>query len=148
MTIRFGFLILMLTSSSFARERLNLNREWEFQLGDPPQDAKWETINLPHSFSLPYFASPQFYTGYGWYRKHFTAKAGKRSFLEFDGVFQDAEVFVNDRPVGWHRGGYTGFALDVTDAVKPGDNLLAVRVNNLWNARLAPRAGEHVFSGG
>ncbi|HCE00407.1 MAG TPA: beta-galactosidase, partial [Armatimonadetes bacterium] len=116
------------------------------------REQDWEAINLPHSFSLPYFAaSDKFYTGYGWYRKRFMvprAWAGKRIHLEFDGVFQVAEVFLNCRRIGEHRGGYTGFAFDVTDAAKPGDNVLALRVNNLWDARLAPRAGEHVFSGG
>ena len=32
--------------------------------------------------------------------------------------------------------------------MKPGDNVVAVRVNNIWDPRLAPRAGEHTFSGG
>ena len=89
--------------------------------------------------------------GYGWYRKHFDVPArvgGQRLNLEFDGVFQVADVFVNGQRVGEHQGGYTGFTLDITAAVKTGDNVVAVRVNNFWNARLAPRAGEHVFSGG
>src|SRR5204862_1187740 len=66
----------------------------------------------------------------------------------FDGVFQVAEVFVNGHRVGEHKGGYTGFSFDITDAVESGDNVFAVRVNNIWNPRLAPRAGEHTFSGG
>ena len=100
---------------------------------------------------MPYFAADRFYVGYGWYRKHFNVPAawsGKRVNLEFDGVFQVAEVFVNGQRIGEHKGGYTGFTFDITDAVKPGDNVVAVRVNNLWNPRLAPRAGEHTFSGG
>src|SRR6185436_17173466 len=72
----------------------------------------------------------------------------KRVNLEFDGVFQVAELFVNGKRVGEHQGGYTGFTFDITDAVKTGDNVIAVRVNNNWNPRLAPRAGEHTFSGG
>jgi hypothetical protein len=140
------------------RQQLNFNREWKFQLGDHPgaeavafDDAKWDDIGLPHSFSMPYFASPKFYTGYGWYRKHFDVPAewsGKQLFLEFDGAFQDAEIFVNGRRLAEHKGGYTGFSLDITGAVKPGDNVVAVRLNNNWNPQLAPRAGEHVFSGG
>src|ERR1017187_9689821 len=141
------------------RDNFNFNREWMFQLGDVSSadavtfdDARWEHIGLPHSFSMPYFAAnDKFYVGYGWYRKHFdvpAAWAGQRVNLEFDGVFQVAEVFVNGQRVGEHKGGYTGFSFDITDAVKPGDSVVAVRVNNLWNARLAPRAGEHVFSGG
>lgn len=140
------------------RQTLNFNREWKFQQGDPASasavvfdDLQWDDVGLPHSFSMPYFASNEFYVGYGWYRKHFHVPAewsGKRIYLEFDGVFQVAEIFVNGQRAGEHRGGYTGFTLDITDAVKAGDNVVAVRVNNLWDARLAPRAGEHVFSGG
>jgi hypothetical protein len=141
------------------RENLNFNREWKFQLGDVAgaeavtfADANWENVGLPHSFSMPYFAAnDKFYVGYGWYRKHFDVPAawtGQRINLEFDGVFQVAEVFVNGQRIGAHQGGYTGFTFDIADAAKPGDNVVAVRVNNLWNARLAPRAGEHVFSGG
>ncbi|MCS7034399.1 MAG: discoidin domain-containing protein, partial [Phycisphaerae bacterium] len=62
--------------------------------------------------------------------------------------FQVCDVFLNGRRVGGHRGGYTGFCIDITEAVRQEDNLLAVRVDNHWNPRLAPRAGEHIFSGG
>ena len=140
------------------RQTINFNREWKFLLGDHPgaqavgyHDEQWEDVGLPHSFSIPYFAAPQFYVGYGWYRKHFDVPAkwaGKRLFLEFEGAFQDAEIFVNGLRLTEHTGGYTGFSLDVTGAVKTGGNLLAVRLNNRWNSQLAPRAGEHVFSGG
>jgi hypothetical protein len=154
--------VLFFATALFAaeppRQTINFNRQWKFLLGDHPgaqavgfHDGQWEDIGLPHSFSIPYFAAPQFYVGYGWYRKHFDLPAkwvGKRLFLEFDGAFQDAEVFVNGRGLARHTGGYTGFSLDITGAVKTGGNLVAVRLNNRWNAQLAPRAGEHVFSGG
>ena len=140
------------------RQSLNFNREWKFELGDDTNaatmlfnDSAWNNVGLPHSFSEPYFAAPKFYIGYGWYRKHFVVPEswhGNRINLEFDGVFQVAEIFVNRQRVGLHKGGYTGFTFDITDFVKTGDNVVAVRVNNLWNARLAPRAGEHTFSGG
>jgi hypothetical protein len=153
---------LFLMTPAFAaespRQQLGFNREWKFELGDHAgaeaagyNDAKWDDIGLPHSFSIPYFASPRFYVGYGWYRKHFDVPAkwqGKRLFLEFEGAFQDAEIFVNGKRLGEHKGGYTGFSLDVTSATKTGANVVAVRLNNNWNPRLAPRAGEHVFSGG
>jgi hypothetical protein len=140
------------------REILPLNREWKFQLADPSgaeapgfDDSKWGVFGLPHTFSLPYFGSSKFYTGYGWYRKHLDVPAswdGRKVFLEFDGVFRVAEVYVNGQKVGEHTGGYTGFQVDITKALHPGDNLIAIRVNNLWNPKLAPRAGEHTFSGG
>ncbi|HEY8902155.1 MAG TPA: hypothetical protein VIM48_00520, partial [Chthoniobacterales bacterium] len=86
------------------REKLNFNREWKFQIGDRAgaeatsfNDAKWEDIGLPHSFSMPYFAAGNaFYVGYGWYRKHFDLPkkwVGKRLFLDFEGAFQDAEIY-------------------------------------------------------
>jgi hypothetical protein len=140
------------------RDRISLNRDWKFYLGDQKgaeaadfNDTAWDAVGLPHSFSIPYFLSKDFYVGYGWYRRHLdvpASDAGKRLSIEFEGVFQDAEVFVNGKAVGEHKGGYTGFGFDITNAVKTGDNILAVRVNNIWNPRLAPRAGEHVFSGG
>ena len=163
-TLWFFLLLAVFACSAMAlpaadlRQTINFNRDWKFQLGDVPgaeatafNDAKWDNANLPHSFSMPYFAADRFYVGYGWYRKHFNVPAawsGKRINLEFDGVFQVAEVFVNGKRIGEHKGGYTGFNLDITDAVKPGDNVVAVRVNNIWDPRLAPRAGEHTFSGG
>ena len=140
------------------RTSLIFNADWRFKLGDETgasrvdfDDSGWEHIGLPHSFSIPYFQSAHFYAGYGWYRKEFTLPAlprGRRLSLEFEAAFQDTEVFVNGKAVGRHRGGYTGFPIDITDAVKPGRNLVAVRVNNIWDPTLAPRAGEHVFSGG
>jgi hypothetical protein len=141
-----------------ARTRMNFNAGWRFSLGDTPQakqagfdDSGWELVGLPHSFGIPYFQASTFYTGHGWYRKPLTVPdswRGRRIALEFEGVFQDAEVFVNGVSVGRHRGGYTGFPVDITNAVRIGDNVIAVRVNNLWDPTLAPRAGEHVFQGG
>ena len=156
-------LLLVLAASSLAlaagaRENINLNREWKFLLGDtagaeaPAFDAgAWSDIHLPHSFSLPYFMWPEFYVGHGWYRKTLDVPAdwlGKRVALEFEGAFQESEIFVNGHRVGTHRGGYTGFSLDITEALRPGANVIAVRLNNLWRADLAPRAGDHTFGGG
>ena len=141
------------------RQVQNINRDWRFILGDKAaaeavefDDSAWEQIGLPHSFSIPYFRSQDFYTGYGWYRKSLDIPAHwiseKSVFLEFDGVFQAAEVFVNGKKAGVHEGGYNGFSIEITKYIHSGVNSLSVRVNNLWKAQLAPRAGEHVFSGG
>jgi beta-galactosidase len=145
-------------SSPGPRQILNFNQSWKYKQGDfsgaqatTYDDTTWTAVGLPHSFSLPYFLSSKFYVGYGWYRKHFTVPAdwsGRRVFLEFDGAFQSTQVFVNGKSIGTHQGGYTGFSLDATSAVVTGDNVVAVQVNNNWNAQLAPRAGDHTFSGG
>ncbi|HEY9154115.1 MAG TPA: glycoside hydrolase family 2 TIM barrel-domain containing protein, partial [Opitutaceae bacterium] len=156
------FAILWLSVATLVaapRTTTNFNRDWTFAIGDHAgadaikfDDSSWERIGLPHSFSVPYFgATNSFYVGYGWYRKHFDIPAnwtGKRLFLDFDGAFQDAEIFLNGKKVGRHQGGYTGFEIEITGAAVSGENVVAVRLNNLWNPRLTPRAGEHAFSGG
>lgn len=157
-------LMCVLTGTLYAqtdnpcRESINLNSGWKYMRGDVANadrmeydDSEWETVGIPHSFSIPYFMSKDFYTGYGWYRKTFALKrkdVGRKLFIEFDGVFQEAEVFVNGKNVGTHVGGYTGFFFDISKEVRAGNNVIAVRVNNIWKADVAPRAGEHTFSGG
>ncbi|MBE1593572.1 glycoside hydrolase family 2 TIM barrel-domain containing protein [Nonomuraea angiospora] len=133
-----------------------INRSWKFTYGDPSgatepgyDDSDWYDVGLPHSFGQPYFMEAGFYVGRGVYRRDFVVEhPDKRVALEFQGVFQDAEVYVNGHHVGRHLGGYTAFEMDVSEAVRPGINQLTVRVGNEWNPRLAPRAGEHVFNGG
>ena len=135
----------------------NVNAEWKFKLGTVENgqaidldDSQWQLAHIPHSFSMPYFLSERFYTGDGWYRKKINVKRnnGQRYYLDFKGIFQVADVYVNGRLAGHHEGGYTGFEVDITDQVVNGENQIAIRVNNNWNARIAPRAGEHTFSGG
>lgn len=149
--------LMMSLAVSGQRSVEPLNRAWSYLLGDDMKasvpsfdDSKWQVIGLPHSFSIPYFLSKDFYVGYGWYRKHIHLEKPAKEclFLEFDGVFQEAEVYVNGKLAGHHVGGYTAFNVDITPYVKTGDNVIAVRVNNKWQPTVAPRGGEHVFSGG
>lgn len=112
-------------------------------------DATWKPVDLPHDWSiedLPGTASPfnpdaisqangGFTTGgTGWYRKTFVLPAtqkGQRIQLQFDGVYMNAEVWVNGQSMGPHPYGYTSFWYDVTDKVKFGSpNLVAVEVKN------------------
>ncbi len=144
------------------REKINLNADWKFYKGDAAGaeataygDAAWTKVNLPHVFDTPYFSLKQgvfWYVGYGWYRKHFDVQAkwkeSSRVVLEFEAAYQVAQVYVNGTLMGEHKGGYTGFYFDITNAVNPGDNVIAVRVNNKWNPQIAPRAGDWLFLGG
>jgi beta-galactosidase/beta-glucuronidase len=66
-----------------------------------------------------------------WYRRTFTAPdlaGGKRLLLHFGAVDWDTAVLVNGKQVGQHKGGFDAFTLDITDAVKAGDNELVVSV--------------------
>ena len=140
------------------RTRENFNADWRFKLGSSDgaerpsfDDRGWEPVGLPHSFSMPYFRAAAFYTGDGWYRKTFILSSvpdNRRFSLEFEGAFEDARVYINGVELTHHRGGYTGFRVDISKGVRPGRNVVAVKVNNEWDPTLAPRAGEHVFSGG
>lgn len=150
----FAFITCLICAPSYAQEGINWNREWEFQLGDVGQNAPngWQLAHIPHNFSQPYFLGEDFYVGEGWYRKNLKVPANldkKKVFLDFEGVFQVADVYVDDQKVGSHEGGYTGFRVDLTPALKAGQKQrISVRVSNRWNPQIAPRAGEHVFTGG
>jgi beta-galactosidase len=136
----------------------NFNQSWKFKRADVTgaeatsfDDSSWSDIGLPHSFNLPYFLNAKFYAGYGWYRKHFTVPdswSGKNVALEFQAAFDQAQIYVNGKQVGEHIGGYNGFSIDMTSAIKTGDNVVAVRLNNNWNAQLPPITGDHTFQGG
>lgn len=132
-------------------KRMVWNRGWEFRLEDDPGKSGWQTAHLPHTFSLPYFMSDSFYTGRGSYRKKLVVPEewlGQKVFLDCGAAFQVAEVTVNGKAAERHEGGYTAFRTDLTPFLKPGENWVEVRVDNRWNPRIAPRAGEHTFSGG
>jgi len=61
---------------------------------------------------------------------------------------RQAQIYVNGTKVGEHIGGYNGFSIDITSAIKTGDNVVAVRLNNNWNAQIPPFTGDHTFQGG
>lgn len=137
-------------------KKININRNWKFKFGENAGDENaccfdgYDLIALPHSFGIPYYGEDEFYVGYGCYVKHLNIekKADRRIFIEFGAVFQVAEIFVNGKYAGCHKGGYTAFVFDITEMLSDGENILFVRVNNLWNPTIAPRAGEHTFNGG
>jgi beta-galactosidase len=72
--------------------------------------------------------------GTGWYRKSFTVPAeqkNKRIYLRFDGVYMNADFWLNGESVGKHPYGYTSFWFDITDKIKFGEqNIIAVQVKN------------------
>ena len=134
---------------------LELNADWRFNRGDPPgaeqpafDDHGWRTVTVPHDWSiedLPGQSHPFdrnapggasiAYTqgGTGWYRLKVDLPRGVGSrtvLLRFDAVYMNAQVWVNGQRAGAHAYGYTSFTLDVSDKVKPGANVIAVRVNN------------------
>lgn len=82
------------------------------------------------------------YVGIGWYRTVFRVPHGRRAVLLFDGAMSEARVYVNGEQVCFWPYGYSSFWCDVTDVLTDGDNVLAVRLENLpQSSRWYPGAG-------
>lgn len=124
-----------------------LDEDWQFYFagksvaGERPRIAEsgWQRVALPHSWNRlgEYRIEPSGRTnndqGIGWYRRMLDAAhlpAGKRHFLQFDGVGNVADIWVNGVHVGRHAGAFSRFRLDVTDALRPGANQIEVRADN------------------
>jgi beta-galactosidase len=138
------------------RLELLFDADWRFHRSDVEggesetfDHSSWRLLSLPHDWSiedLPGTQSPfdpnaisavdGGFTngGTAWYRKEFIAPAhwqGKRTQLQFDGIYMNADVWLNGRHLGNHPYGYTSFWYDVTDCLRfGGKNILAVRVRN------------------
>ncbi len=96
---------------------------------------------MPHTRSGPFDtkaanAASLGYTigGTAWYRKHFTlpgTNTNERVRIQFDGVYMNADVWINDNKLGNHPYGYTSFGYDLTPHLRPGgENVIAVEVKN------------------
>jgi len=144
------FLLSVLSSQAGDRRHLlKVDTGWEFVLGDQPSltapmgQAGWTQVNIPHDWSIagrPEAHQPMgndggyFPAGIGWYRNVFKAPAswaGRHIQLYFEGVYMNAEVFLNGRSIGVHPYGYTSFVLDLTPSLNIGEtNTLVVKVDN------------------
>jgi len=113
-------------------------------------DKAWRTLDLPHDWAveLPFVNTPNFdvqshgykpvgglypETSIGWYRKHFTvakADSGIRFSIQFDGIFRNANIWVNGFFLGNNQSGYVGATYDITDYIQfDKDNVITVRVD-------------------
>ncbi len=133
-----------------ARVRESLDFNWRFFRGDAPgaqepgfSDSSWQELDLPHDWSIegpfdekaPSRGPGGFLpTGIGWYRKRFTLPRqaqGSRLTVEFDGVYENSDVWINGKHAGHRPYGYIPFAYDLTPNLLFGkENVLAVRVDN------------------
>ena len=142
---------------------ISFDKSWRFRKdtltgAEQPQysDRDWKTLNLPHDWSIedlpnqkegevqgPFTKSSagKAATGFteggiGWYRKTFTlnkALIGKKTYILFDGVYMDADVWINGHHLGNHPYGYTSFSYDLTTFLNPigKPNVIAVRAKNI-----------------
>mgnify|MGYP000473677133 CR=1 FL=1 len=71
-----------------------------------------------------------------------------RAVLQFDAVAMTAEVYLNEQKLAEHKGGYSAFCVDITDALRNGSNLLRVNVDNSDNDTVYPQKADFTFYGG
>jgi len=142
------------------RQVLSMDKDWKFHRGaieydfgwhkakkfsQGPcavdfNDSRWRTVDVPHDFVIEGTFDPTarveggFLKGdIAWYRKQFVVSEkdkDKRIYIEFDGVFRNCKVFLNDFFIGSHLSGYTSFFFDLTDFLNyGGENILAIEVD-------------------
>lgn len=136
--------------SASADDRRLFDEGWQFTQTDSVKmswfgynDKTWRTLDLPHDWAIegdfmataPSGASGGALPGgIGWYRKHFNvnkADKGKKLFIDFDGVYMNAKVWINGHELGQRPYGYSSFRYDLTPHLNyGGDNVVAVRVDN------------------
>ena len=169
---RQNLLLILIVLLSFAcskedqkgRERTSFNNNWKFVLADDTifksiefDDIDWRTINLPHDWSIEGEFSEDnparvsggaLPGGVAWYRKSFQltdADKGAQIYIDFDGVFQNSEVWINGQYLGKRPYGYSSFRYDLTSYLNFGEleNIISVRVDNLLqpNSRWYTGAG-------
>ena len=124
---------------------------WKFHLGDVAggeqaglDESGFRSLSLPHdwsiegAFSKDNPATPEggaLPGGIGWYRKNFTVPAAakdKMTYIDFDGVYQKSDVWINGHHLGFRPNGYISFRYDLTPFLNygGGQNVLAVKVDN------------------
>ena len=133
--------------ASDARNKYNFNSDWLLSVGDTPeaqqvrfQDTDWKKVTLPRAFNEDEafrLSIDQLTDTVMWYRKHFRLPAGskdKKVFIEFEGVRQGADFYINGQYLGLHENGAMAVGFDLTPYIKYGEeNVIALRIDNDWN---------------
>jgi beta-galactosidase len=145
MKLRFGFsfVILLFSELISAQQSTRLNNNWQFlkqdlggiweavrpvKAGNPEDVPLWTNVSLPHCVNASDAVDPDlnYYQGPAWYRTQLTIQnpyTNGRTLLHFEGAGQKTDVYVYDKKVGSHVGGYDEFIIDITDAVKAFEKL-------------------------
>ena len=148
-------LFMLCGMSIFAqRQDILLNNDWNFRFSHQVQKGTEVRVDLPHTWNAQDALSGKmdYKRGIGNYEKNLFIRSewkGKRLFIRFEGVNNIADVFVNRRHIGEHRGGYGAFIFEITGKVEYGkENSILVRVNNGEQLDIMPLVGDFNFYGG
>lgn len=140
--------ILSVLKTNAQRSKYNFDFGWKLHVGDVPaaqsdnfDDSGWENVTLPYAWNESEAFKKDIKdlsTGVAWYRKTFQLQKGienKKVFIEFEGVRQMGEVYLNGQFLGRYENGVMAFGFDLTPFLKPypEENVLAVKTDNSWN---------------
>ena len=137
------------------RTILNFNDKWSFaKQSEIPAalPADWETVSLPHCWNATdgMDGGNDYYRGDAVYAKEF-AKAdladADHYYLEIQGANSSATVYLNDKEIAHHDGGYSTWRVDMADYLEE-NNLLCILVNNAANEQVYPQMADFTFYGG
>lgn len=125
-----------------------LNQNWIFS-----KDGHDETVTLPHTWNAMdgQDGGNDYYRGtcsYTTVLPDISLPENGRAVLQFDAVAMTAEVYLNEQKLAEHKGGYSAFCVDITDALRNGSNLLRVNVDNSDNDTVYPQKADFTFYGG
>ena len=147
----FTFLLAILSAINIQaseRKKYNFTSEWKLRIGDFPKakdtkfdDSKWKQVTLPHAFNEDEafkLSIEQLTDTVVWYRKSFQIpelKSNQKVFVEFEGVRQRGDFYLNGHYLGRHENGVMAVGFDLTPHIKEGENVIAVRTDNDWMYR-------------
>ncbi|MCY1720644.1 DUF4982 domain-containing protein [Prolixibacteraceae bacterium Z1-6] len=152
--LTYTFLICLFSFSAMAqRQIIPLNKEWHYTGSSIWEDVIEKTVDIPHSWNTEDAAQGyKYFRGEGRYEKDYflpESYADKRLFLKFEGAQTVADVTVNGKYLGQHRGGYSAFVFEITDVVKFGsENHIDVKVENSPTGDVLPLGGDFNIYGG
>ena len=120
-------------------------RNWSFS----KDGSSWTQVSVPHSYNAVDGHSPSYYRGEGTYRRDFRVSDVKHPhYLLFEGAAQAASVKVNGSLLASHKGGYTPFVVDITEAIKRGNNTVEVVCDNSVDLNMVPVSSDFNKNGG
>jgi len=133
------------------RDKIKINEGWSFK--KETVDTDWTLVNLPHTWNAIDGAEGfDYYKGKCFYTKSLYVSQEKKGdiiYLEFEGANSVAQVIVNGQFMGEHRGGFSTFRFDITDALTFGkDNQIQVAVDNTVVEDVYPQMADFTFFGG
>ena len=145
-------LLFMGGISGQTRREIRLDDKWIFSKTPEGDGARqWEYVEVPHSWNAADGCTKDYYRGGGKYEYKINLEeipADQRAYLFFEGVSQEADVKVNGKEAGGHKGAFTAFCLEVTDLLQKGGNRIEVDVTNTPNPDIAPLEGDFTVFGG